>query len=59
SHFRMDAGNFTKGLYAALFKTKHPKANALLIFDTEGLLSIEKSNEEYHKKLTFFAMVRK
>ncbi|CAF4534798.1 unnamed protein product, partial [Didymodactylos carnosus] len=56
SNFRMDAGRCTKGLYASLFKTKYPKANALLVLDTEGLLSIEKANEEYDKKLTLFSM---
>ncbi|CAF1664934.1 unnamed protein product, partial [Didymodactylos carnosus] len=45
-----------KDLYASLFKTKYPNSSKLLVLDTEGLLSIEKENEEYDKKLTVFSM---
>ncbi|CAF1228226.1 unnamed protein product [Rotaria sordida] len=56
SNFQTSAGRCTKGLYASLFKTKYPKTKTLLVLDTEGLLSIEKANDEYDKKLTLFSM---
>ena len=55
-NFQMSAGRCTKGLYASVFKTKYVRARTLLVLDTEGLLSIEKANEEYDKKLTLFSM---
>ncbi|CAF1490691.1 unnamed protein product [Didymodactylos carnosus] len=56
SNFQMSAGRCTKGLYASLFKTNYSNARELLVLDTEGLMSIEKANEEYDKKLTVFSM---
>ncbi|UJR18637.1 hypothetical protein I4U23_005545 [Adineta vaga] len=56
SNFQMSAGRCTKGLYASLFKTNYPNAKTLMVLDTEGLMSIEKANEEYDKKLTVFSM---
>ncbi|CAF0951811.1 unnamed protein product [Adineta steineri] len=56
SNFQTSAGRCTKGLYASIFGTKYPKAKTLLVLDTEGLLSIEKANDEYDKKLTLFSM---
>lgn len=56
SNFQTSAGRCTKGLYASIFGTKYPKAKTLLVLDTEGLLSIEKANEEYDKNLTLFSM---
>ncbi|CAF1489699.1 unnamed protein product [Rotaria magnacalcarata] len=50
SNFQMSAGRCTKGLYASLFKTDYPNAKRLMVLDTEGLMSIEKANEEYDKK---------
>ena len=56
SNFLTSAGRCTKGLYASLFTTKYPKASTFLVLDTEGLLSVEKANEEYDKKLTLFCI---
>ncbi|CAF4833807.1 unnamed protein product, partial [Rotaria sp. Silwood1] len=56
SNFQMSAGRCTKGLYASLFKTDYPNAKTLIVLDTEGLMSVEKANEEYDKKLTVFSM---
>ncbi|CAF5040043.1 unnamed protein product, partial [Rotaria sp. Silwood1] len=56
SNFQTSAGRCTKGLYASIFQTGYPNARTLLVLDTEGLLSIEKANEEYDKKLTLFSM---
>ncbi|CAF3689900.1 unnamed protein product [Rotaria socialis] len=56
SNFQMSAGRCTKGLYASMFKTDYPNAKTLMVLDTEGLMSIEKANEEYDKKLTIFSM---
>ena len=57
TNFQMSAGRCTKGLYASFKKTTlNGKDHFLLILDTEGLLSIEKSNEEYDKQLTLFSM---
>jgi hypothetical protein len=56
SNFQTSAGRCTKGLYASIFETQYRKAKTLLVLDTEGLLSIEKANEEYDKKLTLFSM---
>lgn len=57
TNFQMSAGRCSKGLYASIKKTTlNNKDHFLLILDTEGLLSIEKSNEEYDKQLTLFSM---
>ena len=56
SNFLTSVGRCTKGLYASLFTTKYPKASTFLVLDTEGLLSVEKANEEYDKKLTLFCI---
>lgn len=43
-------------MYASLLETDHPKAKRVLILDSEGLLSIEKNDPTYDKKLTTLSM---
>ena len=56
SNFQTSADHCTKGLYASIIITTYTKASTFLVPDTEGLLSVEKANEEYAKKLTLFCM---
>jgi len=43
-------------MYASLFDTDYEKARRVLILDSEGLLSIEKNDPAYDKKLTTLGM---
>jgi hypothetical protein len=52
----MSAGRCTNGLYASLLQTDFPKAKDCLVLDSEGLLSIERSDEHFDRMLTIFAM---
>ncbi len=54
--FQMSAGRCTQGLYASYFKTDFPNAQDCLVLDSEGLLSIERNDEKFDKKLTILAM---
>ena len=56
SNFQTSADRCTKGLYASIIITTYTKASTFLVPDTERLLSVEKANEEYAKKLTLFCM---
>ena len=56
TNFQMSAGRCTRGLYASLFETNYPKAKKCLVLDSEGILSMEKKDEKFDKKLTIFAM---
>jgi hypothetical protein len=52
----MSAGRCTKGMYISCFETDNKKAKRVIILDTEGLLSIEKNDPSYDKKITSFNM---
>lgn len=52
----MSAGRCTKGMYASCFETDHPAAKRVVILDSEGLLSIEKNDPTYDKKITTLGM---
>ena len=56
SNFQMSAGRCTQGLYGSIFKTNYKNANQCLVLDTEGLMSIERNDETFDRKLTIFAM---
>jgi predicted acylesterase/phospholipase RssA len=51
-HFATSAGKCTKGLHAAICTTN---ASTLVILDSEGLLSPERGDSLYDKKLALFA----
>jgi hypothetical protein len=52
----MSSGRCTKGMYVSYLETNYEKAKKVLILDTEGLLSIEKNDSAYDKKVTTFNM---
>ena len=52
----MSAGRCTKGMYISCFETDDKNAERVIILDTEGLLSIEKNDPAYDKKITSFNM---
>ena len=52
----MSSGRCTKGMYVSYLETNCEKAKNVLILDTEGLLSIEKNDSAYDKKVTTFNM---
>ena len=54
----MSAGRCTRGMDVSLKYINHNNEKFLiLVMDTEGLLSIEKADEKFDKKLTLFSMV--
>jgi len=52
----MSAGRCSKGMYISYFETDNDNAKRVIILDTEGLLSIEKNDPSYDKKITSFNM---
>lgn len=52
----MSAGRCTKGMYLSYLETDNEDAKRVIVLDTEGLLSIEKNDPAYDKKITTFSM---
>ena len=56
SKFPASAGKCTNGLSGTLFKTNYPEVDECLVLDSEGLLSMEREDEIFDKKLTIYTM---
>lgn len=55
--FKVSSGRCTKGMDVSLRKVYYNnKFYLVLVMDTEGLLSIEKADESYDKRLTLLSM---
>lgn len=55
--FNVSSGRCTKGMDISLKKVQYNgQMYYVLVMDTEGLLSIEKADESYDKKLTLLSM---
>jgi len=56
SSFRVSAGRCTKGLNATLFTTDVEGAKEMLLLDSEGLFSTERSDPKYDRRLAAFCV---
>lgn len=55
--FKTSSGRCTKGMDVSLkYVHNKGKRKVALVMDTEGLLSIEKADDQYDKRLTLFSM---
>lgn len=46
----------TKGIYGTIVKSSVPSFDYFLVIDSEGLMSIEKLDSEYDRKITLFCL---
>jgi len=56
SNFRVSAGRCTKGLNATLFVTDVPGAKEMLLLDSEGLFSTERTDPMFDRRLATFCV---
>ena len=56
SNFRVSAGRCTKGLNATLFVTDVPGAKEMLLLDSEGLFSTERTDPKFDRRLASFCV---
>ena len=56
SNFRVSAGRCTKGLNATLFVTDVPGAREMLLLDSEGLFSTERTDPMFDRRLATFCV---
>lgn len=56
SKFHVSAGRCTKGLSAMLLRTDFEETKEILILDSEGIFSIERSDPTFDRRLTIFCM---
>ena len=54
--FHVSAGRCTKGLNAMFLRTDFDETKELLILDSEGIFSIERSDSAYDRRLAIFCM---
>ncbi|CAF0730234.1 unnamed protein product [Adineta steineri] len=54
--FDVRDGRCTRGIYGSLVKSNIEGIDYLLLIDTEGLLSVEKSDKEYDRRLVLFCL---
>ncbi|KAL4486817.1 hypothetical protein ABPG72_006649 [Tetrahymena utriculariae] len=54
--FYVSEGRCTRGIYGTLVKSKVPEFDYILVIDSEGLLSLEKDDPDYDRKLTLFCL---
>ncbi|EWS76792.1 von willebrand factor type A domain protein, partial (macronuclear) [Tetrahymena thermophila SB210] len=54
--FYVSEGRCTRGIYGTLVKSKVPQFDYILVIDSEGLLSQEKKDPDYDRKLTLFCL---
>eukprot|EP01017_Pseudomicrothorax_dubius_P020316 TRINITY_DN221_c0_g3_i2.p1 TRINITY_DN221_c0_g3~~TRINITY_DN221_c0_g3_i2.p1 ORF type:complete len:1219 (-),score=212.32 TRINITY_DN221_c0_g3_i2:55-3711(-) len=54
--FATSSGRCTKGIYGTLFDLQVGDFDGVLILDTEGLFSSEKTDPEYDRKIVLFCM---
>ncbi|CAF4089736.1 unnamed protein product, partial [Rotaria sordida] len=55
--FEVREGRCTRGIYGSLVKCNSiPGIDYIMLIDTEGLLSIEKSDKEYDRRLVLFCL---
>ncbi|CAF1453477.1 unnamed protein product, partial [Rotaria sordida] len=54
--FDVREGRCTRGIYGSLVKSNRSDLDYILLIDTEGLLSIEKNDEEYDRDLVLFCL---
>ncbi|CAF0919988.1 unnamed protein product [Didymodactylos carnosus] len=54
--FDVREGRCTRGIYGSLVKSNISGIDYLLLIDTEGLLSIEKADKEYDRRLVLFCL---
>ncbi|KAL4501811.1 hypothetical protein ABPG73_019948 [Tetrahymena malaccensis] len=55
-NFYVSDGRCTRGIYGTLVKSKVPEFDYILVIDSEGLLSLEKDDPDYDRKLTLFCL---
>jgi len=56
ANFHVSAGRCTKGLNAMLLRTNFKETKEILILDSEGMFSIERSDETFDRRLAIFCM---
>ena len=56
SNFRVSAGRCTKGLNATLFETDVKGAEEMLLLDSEGLFSTERTDPKFDRRLATFCV---
>ena len=56
SNFRVSAGRCTKGLNATLFVTSIEHAKEMLLLDSEGLFSTERTDPRFDRRLAAFCV---
>ena len=54
--FHVSTGRCTKGLNAMLLRTDMDETKEILILDSEGMFSIERSDPTFDKRLAIFCM---
>ena len=54
--FDVRDGRCTRGIYGSLVKANVPGIDYILLIDTEGLLSVEKADKEYDRRLVLFCL---
>ena len=54
--FHVSAGRCTKGLNAMLLRTDFEETKEILILDSEGIFSIERSDPTYDRRLAIFCL---
>ncbi|CAF0853008.1 unnamed protein product [Adineta steineri] len=54
--FDVRDGRCTRGIYGSIIKSHIEGIDYILLIDTEGLLSIEKSDKEYDRRLVLFCL---
>ena len=47
---------FFEGVYGSMVKSNRPDFDYIMLIDTEGLLSVEKNDEEYDRRLILFCL---
>jgi hypothetical protein len=58
TQFASSSGRCTKGVYGSTMKIKnHPKYDQILILDTEGILSAERNDRIFDRKLFLFCLL--
>ena len=56
SKFHVSSGRCTKGLNAMLLRTDDADTKEILVLDSEGIFSIERSNPNFDKQLAIFCL---
>ncbi|CAF1177923.1 unnamed protein product, partial [Didymodactylos carnosus] len=54
--FDVREGRCTRGIYASLVQSNSASFDYIMLIDTEGLLSIEKDDKEYDRRLVLFCL---